>query len=98
MMPTTTALELLNAYKLKVRQNPTADRATLFKYLLWDRFSGKMVTDAELGEIATSSRNLAELTFKVLSREKPNMVAGGLEKASMTAIKQFYVMNFPDEA
>jgi len=97
-MPATTALELLTAYKLKVRQNPAADRATLFKYLLWDRFKGKMIMDAELNEMATSSSNLSELSFKVLSREKPSMVAGKLGSDAQTAIKQFFVMNFPDEA
>lgn len=96
-MPATTALELFNAYKLKIRQNPGASRTTLFKYLLWDRFKGKMIMDAELNEMATSSANLSELSFKVLSREKPNMVAGNLEAAAKSAIKQFFVMNSPDE-
>lgn len=97
-MPATVALDILNAYKLKRTQNPAADRNTLFKYLLWDRFKGKMIMDSELDEMAASSNTLSELTLKVLVREKPAMAGGRLEQDAKKAIDQFFSMNFPEGA
>lgn len=95
-MPASTALEMLTAYKLKRRQNPSADKSTLFKYILWDRFDGTMVLDAELNEMAATSESLNELTLKVLAREKPTMAAGQLKQDAQKAIDHFFAMNLPD--
>jgi len=95
-MPTDTAMEILSIYKLKRQQNPAADQATLFKYILWDRFKNAMVTDAEIAEIATSAGKLSELALMILKKEKPAMTDGLLEKSARDAIRQYYVMNYPD--
>ena len=95
-MPTNTAMEILNAYKTKQRQNPAADQTTLFKFILWDRFNNAMVTDAEMAEIVRDSKNLNELSFNILVREKPSMAEGVLAQSARDAIKQYYAMNFPD--
>jgi len=97
-MPTDTAMEILNAYKQKRQQNPAADQATLFKYILWDRFTGKMVTDSELGDMASSSRTLSDLALQVLKREKPTMATSRLERNAQDAIKHYFMMNYPDGA
>ncbi|QJB55958.1 hypothetical protein [Pseudodesulfovibrio sp. zrk46] len=95
-MPTDIAMAILNAYKLKRQQNPAADQATLFKYILWDRFKNNMVTDAEMAQMATTAKSLSELSLMVLKKEKPTMSEGLLEKSARDAIRQYYVMNFPD--
>ena len=89
-------METLRAYRLKQKQNPNADRSTLFRYILWDRFSGKLVTDGELDAMAASSNTLAELAFTVLAREKPALAEGRLARSARDAIRQFFVMNYPD--
>ena len=95
-MPTDTAMDILNAYRLKRKQNPTADRATLFKYILWDRFAGKMIADADLAAMADSAQTLADLAFAVLAREKPALATGRLAQSARDAIRRYYVMNYPD--
>lgn len=95
-MPTDTAMAVLTAYKAKRRANPAADRTTLYKYILWDRFSGAMVSDAEILEMAASSRSLSELAFAVLAKEKPAMAQGSLADSAREAIRQFFAMNHPD--
>lgn len=95
-MPSNTAMEIFSAYKAKQQQNPSADQATLFKYILWDRFRNAMITDADIEQIARQARNLNELSYAVLSREKPAMAEGVLAKSARDAIKQFFSMNFPD--
>ncbi len=95
-MPTNTAMETLSAYKLKRQQNPAADQATLFKFILWDRFSGKRIEDSELKAVASASRNLSELAFAILVREKPTMAEGLLKKSAKDAIRQYFIMNYPD--
>ena len=95
-MPTDTAMDILNAYRLKRKQNPAADRATLFKYILWDRFSGRMVADAELAAMADAAQTLADLAFAVLVREKPALATGRLAQSAREAIRRYYVMNYPD--
>jgi hypothetical protein len=94
-MPTDTAMDTLRAYRLKQKQNPNADRTTLFKYILWDRFSGRLVPDAELTAMAESSASLAELAFAVLAREKPAMAEGRLAASARDAIRRFFEMNYP---
>lgn len=95
-MPSNTAMEIFSAYKTKQQQNPSADQATLFKYILWDRFKNVMITDADIERIARESKNLNELAYAVLSREKPSMAEGVLAKSAKDAIKQFFSMNYPD--
>ncbi|MEF2229831.1 MAG: hypothetical protein V3571_02800 [Pseudodesulfovibrio sp.] len=95
-MPTDTAMDILAAFRLKRKLNPAADRATLFKYVLWDRFSGRMVADAELADMAASARTLADLAFAVLAREKPALAQGRLAESARDAIRRFYAMNYPD--
>ncbi len=80
-MPTDTAMQILSAYKLKQKQNPVADRATLFKYILWDRFSGKMISDSELNGVAADSASLSELAYAVLVRENRPWPKGSSPKA-----------------
>ncbi len=94
-MPTDTAMQILSAFKLKRQQNPAADQTTLFKYVLWDRFKNAMVTDAEMAEMSSSAGKLSELALMVLKR-KPAMADGLLEKSAREAIRQYYVMNYPD--
>lgn len=94
-MPTDIAMEIHKSYLLKQQQNPGADQATLFKYILWDRFSGMMIPDNEISQIAGRSRTLAELSFEVIAREKPNMAEGRLAQSARDAIKRYYSMNFP---
>ena len=89
------AMDILRAYQLKQKQNPDADRTTLFKYILWDRFSGRLVTDAELNAMAGSSDNLADLVFAVLAREKPTLTQGRLAVSAQDAIKRFFERNYP---
>ncbi len=95
-MPTDTAMDILNAYRVKKNQNPAADQGTLFKYILWDRFAGKMVTDAELAEMVAASRTLSALALAVLLKEKPAMEDDRLRRSAQEAIRRFYSMNFPD--
>jgi len=95
-MPTDTAMQILSAYKLKQKQNPVADRATLFKYILWDRFSGKMISDSELNGVAADSASLSELAYAVLVREKPAMAEGVLAQSAKDAIRRYFRMNYPD--
>ena len=95
-MPTDTAMDILSAYRLKRKQNPAADRATLFKYILWDRFAGKMVADDDLAAMAGSARTLADLAFAVLAREKPAMATGLLAQSAREAIRRYYRINYPD--
>lgn len=95
-MPTDTAMETLSAYKLKRKQNPSADQATLFKYVLWDRFSGKMISDSEIDAMAKNARTLGELALEILKREKPAMADGRLEASARDAIKHYFVINYPD--
>ena len=95
-MPTNTAMEVYNAYKLKQQQNPAADQKTLFKFILWDRFNNAMVTDAEMASIVEQSKNLNELAYNILIKEKPSMAEGILAQSAKDAIKQYFVMNFPD--
>ncbi|MGL1863226.1 MAG: hypothetical protein OCC46_11945 [Pseudodesulfovibrio sp.] len=97
-MPTDTAMEILSAYKLKRKQNPAADQPTLFKFVLWDRFSGAMVMDSELANMVTASPSLSELAFQVLAREKPAMAEGRLAQSAREAIKRYYSMNYPEGA
>lgn len=94
-MPTDTAMEILRAYRRKQKQNPNADRSTLFKYILWDRFSGRLVADAELEEMAGAA-TLADLAFAILAREKPAMTEGRLERSARDAIQRFFEMNYID--
>lgn len=89
-------METLKAYRLKQKQNPNTDRTTLFRYILWDRFSGRMVTDEELNSMAASADTLAELAFAILTREKPTLAEGRLARSARDAIRQFFVMNYPD--
>ncbi|WP_243544605.1 hypothetical protein [Pseudodesulfovibrio tunisiensis] len=96
-MPANTALELLTAYREKARRNPSADRRTLFKYLLWDRFRNRMILDEDIEEMAAASRNLCELTFRVIAREKPHMAEGRLAQAVRDQLRQFFTLNAPDE-
>ena len=91
-----TALELITAYRLKRARNPLADRATLYKYLLWDRFSGRMVLDAELDEMARDAGNLLELTLRVIGREKPGLAAGSLRQPLERELRRFFELNAPD--
>ncbi|MDC0335348.1 hypothetical protein OAN24_00415 [Pseudodesulfovibrio sp.] len=95
-MPTDTAMEVFNAYKRKRDQNPAADQPTLFKYILWDRFSGSMVMDSDIDAMVTVSKSLSDLAFQVLAREKPAMAEGRLEQSARDAIKRYYSMNYPD--
>lgn len=95
-MPTNTAMDILKAFKLKQQQNPAADRSTLFKYLLWDRFSGKMVTDAEMEDMVRNAGSLANLTLMVLQKEKPAMEDSRLEASARDAINQYFRMNYPE--
>jgi len=95
-MPTDTAMDILTAYRLKRRQNPAADQATLFKFILWDRFAGKMVADADMADMAASARTLADLTFAVLVREKPALATGRLADSAREAITRYYRINYPD--
>ena len=95
-MPTDTAMEILSAYRRKRDQNPTADRTTLFKYVLWDRFSGRLVADSELADMAAASATLSELAFNVLKRERPAMAEGRLEQSARDAIRTYFRMNYPD--
>lgn len=95
-MPTDIAMEILSAYKLKRKQNPAADQQTLFKFILWDRFSGKMVTDAEMADMAAASKSLSDLAMSVLKKEKPAMADDRLEQSAREAIRQYFVMNYPD--
>lgn len=88
-------MEILKSYKVKEQQNPGANKATLFKYILWDRFNGLMIPDSEINQIATQSRSLAELTFEALSREKPAMAEGRLAQSAREAIKRYFSMNYP---
>jgi hypothetical protein len=97
-MPTDTAMEILAAYRAKRRLNPAADKATLFKYILWDRFKGRMIQDSEMDRMAAGAATLAELSLVVIGREKPALVAGRLEQVAREAIRKYYVLNFPDEA
>ncbi len=97
-MPTDTAMEILKSYKLKEQQNPGADQATLFKFILWDRFNGLTISDSEIQDIASRSRNLAELAFEAVSREKPTMAEGRLAQSAKDAIKRYFSMNYPQGA
>lgn len=94
-MPTDTAMEIHKSYLLKQQQNPGADQATLFKYILWDRFTGMMISDNEISQIAAQTRTLADLSFEVISREKPTMAEGRLAQSARDAIRRYYSMNFP---
>lgn len=95
-MPTDTAMAILNAYRIKRKQNPATDRATLFKYVLWDRFDGTMVSDDDIADMVADSPTLAELSLHVLKRENPAMADPMLEKSAKSAIWQYFVMNYPD--
>ena len=90
-------LELLQAYKRKRSQNPTLDRATLFKYLLWDRFEGRMVLDSELEAMARASANLYELSLAVLFRERPHMDGPGQRDVAEKELARFFKQNAPDQ-
>ncbi len=94
-MPTDTAMQIHQSFELKQKQNPSADQVTLFKYILWDRLSGLTVPDSEIDQIATQARNLADLTFETLTREKPTMAEGRLAQSAKDAIKRYYSMNYP---
>lgn len=91
-------LELLNAYKVKRRQNPLADRATLFKYLLWDRFQGKMILDAEIEDMAAEAANLSELALAVLMRERPHLDSPETRQSAARELERFFRLNAPDQA
>lgn len=95
-MPNDTALAMHKAYITKRKQNPAADKATIFKYILWDRFNNKMVTDAEMLEMARSARSLSELTYAILCKENPAMAEGRLAESAQSAIRSYFNMNFPD--
>jgi hypothetical protein len=97
-MPTDTALEILAAFRQKRRLNPAADRATLFKYVLWDRFKGRMILDSDIDRMVAQSSTLGDLAFHVLAREKPAMTDGRLEQTAREAIRKYFVLNCPDEA
>lgn len=95
-MPTNTAMEILHAYKIKQQQNPAADRATLFRYILWDRFRHAMITDAEIDRLVGDCTTLNQLAFAVLAREKPAMAEGVLAQSARDAITRYFSMNYPD--
>lgn len=96
-MPTNTALELIKAYKEKRARNPQADRRTLFKYLLWDRFEGRMVMDSELDAMAGQSSCLYDLTLKVVSRERPTLASPTTRPALEKELQRFFQLNAPDQ-
>jgi len=91
------ALEILKAYREKVRLNPAAPRATLFKYIVWDRFKGRMIMDAELDAMATSSTCLQELVYKIVAREKPHLVRDTLAMTVEQELTKFFELNAPEE-
>lgn len=96
-MPSQTALEILKAYQEKKRLNPDAPRPTLFKYIVWDRFRDRMIMDEELEEMVTGSRNLQELTYKIIAREKAHLLENGLDTAVNDELSKFFDLNAPDE-
>ncbi|WP_022662695.1 hypothetical protein [Paucidesulfovibrio longus] len=96
-MPTDTALALIKAYKEKRARNPGAGRRTLFKYLLWDRFEGRMIMDSELDEMAAQSSNLYELTLKVVERERPALASPATRPALEKELLRFFQLNAPDQ-
>lgn len=96
-MPLSIAREILDAYERKRRKDPSADRATLYKHLLWDRFQGRMILDEELEDMARNSANLLELTLRVLEREKPNVLARGLRGSVEHELNLFFKLNAPGE-
>lgn len=89
-------MEILRAYRRKREQNPAADRPTLFKYIVWERFDGRLVMDSDLDAMVAQSASLADLAFHVLSREKPAMAEGRLAQSARDAIRRYYKQNFPD--
>ncbi|QGY39401.1 hypothetical protein GM415_04450 [Pseudodesulfovibrio cashew] len=95
-MPTNIAMEILSAWKRKRNQNPSADQATLFKYILWERFADRMIADDEMEAMAHGATSLADLALRVLQREKPAMKEEPLSSSARTAIRQFFVMNYPE--
>ncbi|MGE4293691.1 MAG: hypothetical protein AB7E32_15950 [Desulfovibrio sp.] len=96
-MPTDTALELIRAYKEKRARNPQAGRRTLFKYLLWDRFEGRMIMDSELEEMAEQCSTLYELTLKVVERERPALASPATRPALEKELLRFFQLNAPDQ-
>ncbi|MEF2145902.1 MAG: hypothetical protein V3573_10685 [Desulfovibrionaceae bacterium] len=95
-MPTDTALELIRAYKDKRARNPMADRRTLYKYLLWDRFQGRMIMDSEIETMASETCSLYELTLKVVERERPALASPATRKALERELTRFFRLNAPD--
>ncbi|WP_147819791.1 hypothetical protein [Salidesulfovibrio onnuriiensis] len=96
-MPTEIALEILKAYRDKQRLNPGAPRSTLFKYIVWDRFKGRMIMESELDSMATTSTSLQELAYKVIAREKPHLVRDSLAKTVDDELTRFFELNAPEE-
>lgn len=96
-MPTEIALEILKAYREKQRLNPGAPRATLFRYIVWDRFQGRMIMDSELDAMAAASSSLQELAYTIIAREKPHLVRDSLARTVDQELTKFFELNAPEE-
>lgn len=88
-------MEIHKSFLVKTDQNPTAPQATIFKYILWDRFNGLTISDNEISQIASQCSTLAELAFEAISREKPTMAEGRLAQSAKDAIQKYFRLNYP---
>ena len=95
-MPTDTALALIAAYRAKRKSNPDLDRATLYKYVLWDRFQGAMILDREIDEMAGAAESVYELAVMVALHERPQLAEPGLRATLEKELARFFDLNAPD--
>ncbi|MBU1248065.1 MAG: hypothetical protein KKB70_05155 [Proteobacteria bacterium] len=95
-MPQTIALELCKAYQAKRTSDPTLERSTIFKHLLWARLDGRMVMDAEIDRMALEAKTLFDLTILLVQQLKPQFQDPTLNKALRTQLKRYFDLNMPD--
>lgn len=95
-MPAETALEILKVFRKKKELNPTASDNLLYKYVLWDRFEGKMIMDSELDEMATKAKSLPDLVCAIIFKERPKLQHHGLEKDVCDEVRSFFARTAPE--
>lgn len=93
---TTTAVKLLSSYRARLARRPGEDRATLFKFLLWEVCGDLMVPEAELTRVARTSRTLHDLTLAALQLMHPSLSGAPLDSVR-TELRRFFRQNAPDE-
>ncbi len=95
-MPQGIALKMYKGWQAKRISDPELERKIIYKHLLWDVFSGRMIMDEELERMAERAESLYELTILAVEQLKPQFQDRDLNATLKAELKRYFEINMPD--